>query len=470
MRTETRPRHATAAVRRRDPARQDRRRPRPRPGRDPEAEPRAAALDDGELAAGRIDGPRSASTRSSQRSDWYNKFRKLPYGKGVGIACGSYLSGAGLPIYWNDMPHSGVQIKLDRSGGVAVFCGATDIGQGSDSVLAFIVADVLGIDPVDIRVVCGDTDLTPVDLGSYSSRVTLMMGNAAIEAAERARAPLAEAVSKKLSIPRSRLVFGGSRVFDAENPETGVTFAEAVQFAETAIGTIGSTGSYKPPRSPGRYKGAGVGPSPAYSYSAAIAEVDVDPETGLVAVSGSTSPTTSDGRSTDARDGPGRARSTGLGEAPGERWSTAATARRRAQVPVDARIQESDDDGDVRRRHRLIEDPDPNGPGAGAKRFPGTTAADHALPSRTRCSMQSVARVDAVPISAEKVLKASERRRTGRKAASDRWTPPVEWHAPHCVPPPWEGGDGRATDDPKHMPVPSADPSGHRYKHDMDGA
>src|SRR6185369_13066397 len=150
-------------------------------------------------------------------SGWYEKFRKLPYGKGIGLACGSYISGAGLPIYWNDMPHSGVQIKLDRSGGVAVFCGATDIGQGSDSVLAFIVADVLGIDPVDIRVCTADTDLTPVDLGSYSSRVTLMMGNAAIEAAERARAPLAEAVSAKLSVPRSRLVFGGSRVFDSEN-------------------------------------------------------------------------------------------------------------------------------------------------------------------------------------------------------------------------------------------------------------
>ena len=57
------------------------------------------------------------------------------YGRGVGIACSSYLSGAGLPIYWNDMPHSGVQLKLDRSGGVTAFCGATEIGQGSDDVL-----------------------------------------------------------------------------------------------------------------------------------------------------------------------------------------------------------------------------------------------------------------------------------------------------------------------------------------------
>src|SRR4051794_39480253 len=191
---------------------------------------------------------------------WTDTFRKLPYGRGVGIACSSYLSGAGLPIYWNDMPHSGVQLKLDRSGGVACFCGSTDIGQGSDSVppsgaagvprndpdgISVImpatpltpgdpggysgrVPLVTGDAPVAIRVITADADFTPVDVGSYSSRVTLMTGNAAIEAAERARGLLAEAVSAKLGIPRSRLVFGESRVFDAEDSEKGVTFAEAV--------------------------------------------------------------------------------------------------------------------------------------------------------------------------------------------------------------------------------------------------
>src|SRR5206468_11490736 len=79
-------------------------------------------------------------------SDWKNKFRKLPEGHGVGLACSAYLTGAGLPIYWNKMPHSGVQLKFDRGGGVSIFCGATEIGQGSDDVLAGIVAEVLGID------------------------------------------------------------------------------------------------------------------------------------------------------------------------------------------------------------------------------------------------------------------------------------------------------------------------------------
>ncbi len=218
------------------------------------------------------------------KSDWKNKHRKLPFGRGVGIACSSYISGAGLPIYWNSMPHSGVQLKLDRSGGVACFCGSTDIGQGSDSILAYIVAEILGIEPVDIRVVTGDTDLTPVDLGSYSSRVTMMSGNAAIQAAERARDQVASAVASKLGVPASRLTFAHRRVFDLQDAETGMSFAEAVQLAESKFGTVGSTGSYTPPRSPGRYKGAGVGPSPAYSYSCAIAEVEVDPETGIVRV------------------------------------------------------------------------------------------------------------------------------------------------------------------------------------------
>ncbi|MDQ3907148.1 MAG: molybdopterin-dependent oxidoreductase, partial [Acidobacteriota bacterium] len=147
-------------------------------------------------------------------SDWKNKFsnwdranRKLPEGRGIGVACSSYICGAGLPIYWNSMPHSGVQLGLDRQGGVRVQCGSTDIGQGSDSVLAYVVAEVLGVDPFDIRVLTADTDLTPVDLGSYSSRVTLMTGNAAIQAAERARELLAMAVAEKLSVPADNLAF-----------------------------------------------------------------------------------------------------------------------------------------------------------------------------------------------------------------------------------------------------------------------
>src|SRR5213076_827742 len=222
--------------------------------------------------------------RVTAAADWKRTHGRLPFGRGIGLACSSYLSGAGLSIHWNDMPHSGVQLKLDRSGGVTAFCGATEIGQGSDDVLVACVAEVLGIEPIDIRAVTGDTDLTPVDLGSYSSRVTLMMGNAAIQAAERARDQLASAVAGKLGIPAERLVFADRRVFDAEHPEAAVSFAEAVCLAEAKFGTIGTTGSYTPPRSAAKFKGGGVGPSPTYSYSASIVEVEVDPSTGWIHV------------------------------------------------------------------------------------------------------------------------------------------------------------------------------------------
>jgi len=218
------------------------------------------------------------------RSDWKNTFRKLPYGRGVGLACSSYLSGAGLPINWNDLPHSGVQLKLDRSGGVTAFSGATEIGQGSDDVLVACVAEVLGIDPFDIRAITGDTDLTPVDLGSYSSRVTLMMGNAAVQAAERARELLATAVSRRLNVPAERLVFAERRGVNATRPDVGVSFQEAVCIAEAQFGTLGTTGSYTPPKPAAHFKGGGVGPSPTYSYSAAVVEVEVDPETGWLSV------------------------------------------------------------------------------------------------------------------------------------------------------------------------------------------
>src|SRR5262249_19599321 len=125
--------------------------------------------------------------------------------KGVGIAGSAYMTGAGTAIYWNNMPHSGVVLRADRSGAVAVLCGATDIGQGSDSILAYLPAEVLGIEPKDVHVHPADTSLTPVDLGSYSSRVTLMCGMAAIQAATRLRQVVARAVAQKLEAPPERI-------------------------------------------------------------------------------------------------------------------------------------------------------------------------------------------------------------------------------------------------------------------------
>jgi 4-hydroxybenzoyl-CoA reductase alpha subunit len=229
-------------------------------------------------------GLRECVERVVERSGFRDKYRRLGGGRGIGIAGSAYISGAGLPIYWNAMPHSGVQIKIDRGGGVAVFCGSTDIGQGSDSILAYIVAEELGIRPEDIRVVTADTDLTPVDLGSYSSRVTLMTGNAAIQAARRVREPVFAAAAQKLGCPPERLRAEDRRIWDTADPSRALSFVEAVVLAEAASGTLGAVGSYTPPRSVAKWKGAGVGPTPTYSYSAAVVELTADRETGLVRV------------------------------------------------------------------------------------------------------------------------------------------------------------------------------------------
>lgn len=219
--------------------------------------------------------------RVGEASRFTERHRKLPRGKGIGVAVGSYLSGAGLPIYWNNMPHTSVDLKVDRGGGVCAKCMEIDIGQGSDSVLAMTVAEVLGLGPQDIQLVTADTDTTPIDLGSYSSRVTFMMGNAAKEAAEKISGMIKAAAAEHWEVERSEIRLAHGLVSHSATGRS-MTFREVVPLAEARFGQLSSTGSYTPPRLSGPYKGSGVGPSPAYSYSAAAVLVDVDPETGIV--------------------------------------------------------------------------------------------------------------------------------------------------------------------------------------------
>jgi 4-hydroxybenzoyl-CoA reductase alpha subunit len=374
-----------------------------------------------------------------------NGGRKLPPGKGIGIACSSYICGAGLPIYWNNMPQSGVQLRLDRQGGVCVMCGSTDIGQGSDSILAYIVAEILGIDPFDIRIVTADTDLTPVDLGSYSSRVTLMTGNAAIQAAERARELLTLAVAEKLGVPIENVSFAERRAFDVENPEVGVSFAEAVVLAESKFGTIGTVGSYTPPRSPGKYKGAGVGPSPAYSYSAAVAEVDVDTSTGIVTVE-RVWIAHDIGKSINPMLVMGRVEGSvymGLGEILMEEMAYRGNRNVVHKFPsmLEYKSPTTMEMCDV--KTYLIEDPDPNGP-FGAKEV-GQGPLLPVPPAVANAVYNAVGvRIDEVPITPEKVLKTlREKAKGGDGRFGPKSIPTVDWPEPLRVLTPAEGGDGK---------------------------
>ena len=196
-------------------------------------------------------------------------------GHGMGFAVSSYMCGAGLPIYWNKMPHSESVLQVSR-GGVTLFCGATEIGQGSDSVLATVVAEELGLWPTDIRLVTGDTGFTPVDLGSYSSRVTFMAGNAALEAARAMREILVGIAAEQMGCSPSEIEVGDGKIGE-------LAFEDAAVLAQERFGVLSTHGAYTPPSNlGGSFKGAGVGPSPAYSYSAAVVDLDVDPRSGEI--------------------------------------------------------------------------------------------------------------------------------------------------------------------------------------------
>ena len=196
------------------------------------------------------------------------------------------MSGAANPIIRSKMPHTTINLSIDRAGTVTVFTGAAEIGQGSDTVQAQIVAAELGVELDRVKIVAADTALTPVDLGSYSSRVTFMAGNAALEAAREAKRQILSAAAQKLATTPDNLVIEDGNVFCRDDRRLTLAFEEAVRLAMNGDETLSTVGAYTTPDDSqgGKYKGAGVGPSPAYSYSAQVAEVTVDAETGQVTV------------------------------------------------------------------------------------------------------------------------------------------------------------------------------------------
>jgi 4-hydroxybenzoyl-CoA reductase alpha subunit len=215
-------------------------------------------------------------------SRWKERHGKLPHGRGLGVAGSMYISGTNYPVYPNAMPQAGIQLAAERSGRVTVFTGGNDIGQGSSSVVAYLVAEELGMEVGDVRVVAADTDLVPVDLGAYSSRVTFMVGNATIDAARKLRKQVVQAVAEEWKVEQARVRMGGGQVFDTADAAKAITTAEAFQIAEARFDTLGSTGSYNTPTLGGDYRGGTIGASPAYSFTAHVAEVSVDVETGRI--------------------------------------------------------------------------------------------------------------------------------------------------------------------------------------------
>lgn len=208
---------------------------------------------------------------------WIKSRGKLPRNRGIGIAAYGFMSG-GI-FNWFDTPYafSSALVQVNVDGKVDLFVGSQDMGQGSNTTLAMICAEELGVRLEDIRLHMGDTDICPVDLGAWGSRETLMQGNAVKMAAADAKQQILEFAAAKM---------GPNIVYDLDirdrwvhliaRPERGLSYYDAVK--EAVRGKEGQSiigrGHYTPHR-----KGM---ISPAYSFGVQAVEAEVDPDTGKI--------------------------------------------------------------------------------------------------------------------------------------------------------------------------------------------
>lgn len=227
-------------------------------------------------------GFRECLEEAARRAGWKEKWGKLPPGKGIGVGCSGFVCGAAFPVRPTAAAFSAARIVISGDGQVTLLTGAVDTGQGSDFTLAQIAAEELGVPIELISVVAADTDLTPVDMGNFSSRTTMLAGNATKSAAASAKARVLEGAADLLEAKAVDLLSQEGRIFVKGSPERGVSFVEAVRAAyRMAKGQqITAEGVYVPnPRLI----------SPSISFSVQIAEVEVDRETGQVQVTDLTS-------------------------------------------------------------------------------------------------------------------------------------------------------------------------------------
>ncbi|PCJ27850.1 MAG: aldehyde oxidase [Flavobacteriales bacterium] len=338
-----------------------------------------------------------------EKSQWADKFKKLPEGHGIGVACGFFISGSALPIHWNEYPQSVVHLKVDLDGRVLVTSGASDIGQGSDTMLAIIVAEVLGLSMENIFIVAADTTLTPIDLGSYSSRVTFMAGNAAKQAAERLKEKVLEAVAKVNEVNKDELNIQNERVFTNDG-KIDLTWVEAIENATRKVGALNTSGSYNSPKLGGDFKGAGAGLSPSYSFGAVITEVKVDTETGHVKVVDIWGAHDA-GKAINPLAVEGQLEGSwhmGLGQAVSEQMKYRDGLLVNANL-IDYKIPTSKDTPPI--HTSIVETIDPEGP-FGAKEC-GEGAIHPVIPAVANAIYDAVGvRVTSLPINSEEVLKA----------------------------------------------------------------
>src|SRR5262244_63656 len=358
-----------------------------------------------------------------KESGWRERRGTLAKGKGLGFACSHYISGASKPVNWTGEPHATVKLKLDFDGSIVVLTGAAEIGQGSSTVMVQAVAEVLGLDISRVRIISGDSDLVPKDNGSYSSRVTFIVGNAAIDAANKLKGLLMAAAARRLDAEPGDIECLGE-TYRAGAQDKGLTFEEVVREALKDSGTITVTGTYSTiPQSHGgkKYRGAAIGGTMGYSYSAQVVEVTVDDETGEVTVD----------KVWVAHDcGKALNRLTVEGQVQGSVWMGMGQAMSEevgyhdgllvTGNMLDYRVPTIQDSPPI--AVGIVESNDPHGPFGAKEAGEGSLAAF--LPALTNAIADAIGvRFNELPVTPDRVFAALEKRRragNGRKPEIDR--------------------------------------------------
>lgn len=235
-------------------------------------------------------GARECIHEVSKHLNWEEKRRKPKENppnkyRGLGIATSpAFHSGSNIDPHLAFSP----TIKIHRDGAVTLFTGASDIGQGSDTVLCQVAAEGLGVPLESVTIVAADTAITPRVMGTYSSRITHAAGKAVMKAAAEARRQIFEVVSEKLEARMEDLEARDKRIYIKGSPEKGISFIEALNFCYLSNRLpIIATGRYNPIDDevtlPDFWTGVG-NVSPSYSFGASAAKVEVDIETGKVEI------------------------------------------------------------------------------------------------------------------------------------------------------------------------------------------
>lgn len=219
--------------------------------------------------------------KAAESVGWKDK-RARSRPRGVGMASLLHVGG-GARIYPSD--GCGSTVKVDDFGKVTLVTGATDMGQGTDTMLAQIVAEELGAPLENVTVLTSDTHITPWDVGAHASRTTFVAGNSARLAAADAKRQILEAAAENLGEPVENLEMKEGEIFRKGEPEERIPFAKMVRSKHFRPDgdVILARGWYEPPTESQDKEFRG-NISAAYGFATQAVEVEVDTETGEVTV------------------------------------------------------------------------------------------------------------------------------------------------------------------------------------------